>query len=173
MLPRHTFLLLSLITTIETAAAEASTRIEAEASPARITVAPPEEGRKLLHLPDLGFRLNIKAQCGENHHPASLSVSVADTRKTLIDEEIAGKQELVVEISIPASQVSPIPVDDFCSLEGPEVREMLVRNALIAHLSLRCAGSDGESITYTTSPLAVALTCDIDAQGDSESLMLR
>ena len=175
MLSRLAFLLLFLTFTTEMTAAESMAQIVATADPVPVSVTPPEDGRKLLRLPGLEFQLTIDARCGKDQRPVSLSVSIADTRRTLLGEHLADATDIVVDLSVPASQLAPIPVDDFCSVEDPEARELLVRDALIAHFSLRCLSEEGESITYATRPLAVALMCNSadQGEGDSEALMLR
>lgn len=175
MVSRLIILLPFLVIINGRSAAESSAQVLAKVDPVQVSVTPPEESRRLIRLPDLEFQLIVNARCSKDHHPASLSVSVADTRRTLLAENIADSADIIVDLSVPASQASPIPVGDFCSSAKPETRELLIRDAFIAHLSLRCIGDDGESITYATRPLAVALTCGSADQGtvESESLMLR
>lgn len=175
MLSRLAFLLLFLIINMEMAAGESTARIVAAAEPVVVSVTRPEGGRQLVRLPDLDFRLSIDAQCDADQRPVSLSVSIADTRTTLLEERLADATDIAVNLSVPASQVAPIPVDNFCAVDSPAAPELVVRDALIAHFSLRCLSEEGESITYATRPLPVALTCDSADQGagDSEALMLR
>lgn len=176
MVIRIAFVLLLLPASLERLAAEPLAQIDAETAPTRVTIAPSGEGRTFVQLPALEFRLNITAQCNSDNRPASLSVSIADTRKTLLDVDIPDDASIVIDMAIPASQIAPIPVNEFCSSDTGQPQEMLVRDAVTAHLSLLCRSDSGqETITYSTRPLSVAIACENDAQGysDSELLMPR
>ena len=53
--------------------------------------------------------------------------------------------------------------------------ELVVRDALTAHVSLRCTSEAGESIIYASRALDVMLHCDAtaDTQGELSSLIAR
>ena len=165
--------LLLLPVVASTATANPTAHLQANVDPAQVSVPLVEAGRNRLQLPALEFRFLIDAQCAEDDRAASISISIADTRKTLVGDDIATTTGLNVNITIPASQVAPLVVDDFCSLTSGSLTTLLVEDALTAHLSLRCAGDDRESITYATRPLAVSLTCAEEGQADSDPLILR
>ena len=151
--------------------ADSPSSLDLIVEPAAVTIEPPPEGRKLVSLPELEYRLSVVARCPDGHQPASLSVGIADTRKTLLQDALADPDPIVVEMTIPARQVAPIPVDGFCLSE--QKQEMLVRDAVTAHLSLRCASDAGDAITYASQALAVTVRCAAGDQGESEPLILR
>lgn len=153
--------------------AETTAKLEVDAEPALVSIRPLPVGRKLVRLPSLDYEIRVSAQCGGAHLAESISISIADTRKTLMADELEESTELVTRITIPARQVAPLPVDGFCSANNTAQRELLVHDAVTAHLSLRCTSHEGESITYATRPLAVALRCETDDQEDSASSILR
>jgi hypothetical protein len=148
-------------------------QLVAEADQASASVRPADAGNKVLRLPDLTYQIGIEARCNDGESAESLSISIADTRMTLFRDELADKSIITVGITVPASQVAPLAADGFCLLEDFEHRKRLINDAFTANLSLRCRGEEGESIIYASRPLAVALTCDRDVQGDSDSSTLR
>jgi hypothetical protein len=153
--------------------AEVSGRLGVDADPALATVKPLAEGRRLIRLPSLEFELNIDAECGPDSVPKSVSISVADTRKTLNSDELRDINGGAVLFAIPARQVSPVAVDGFCPQDGNGT-QLLVRDAVTAHLSLRCTNEEEESITYASQGLAVMLDCDVPEEADQpESEIVR
>lgn len=148
--------------------------LEATADPASVSIGPPDAGGGFARLPELVYRIGIRARCGSAEKPASVSVSIADTQKTLPGEELSGDTDTVVDITIPASQLAPLALGNFCTGDGRAAGQLLLRDVLTAHLSLRCASDvGGESITYITRPLAIQLNCQTDDQGPPESPIAR
>jgi stage V sporulation protein SpoVS len=145
--------------------AEVSGRLGVAADPALATVKPLTEGRRLIRLPSLEFELNIDAECTADSVPKSVSISIADTRKTLNGDELQDINGGAVPFAIPARQVSPVAVDGFCAEDG-NGNQLLVRDAVTAHLSLRCTNEEKESITYTSQGLDVMLECNVPEETD-------
>ncbi len=171
-IPRTGLLLILAVPAVGTPA-EAPVRLEASAEPASASIRPVSEGRKLVELPALEYRIAIDARCHDSDRPESVSVSAADTRITLRGEDLDDASDIVVALEIPANQVSPLPVNEFCTSDEWAGRDLLIPDAVTAHLSLRCRSDDGESIAYATRQLAVELTCEDPNQAESESLILR
>ena len=155
------------------ALADSGARLEADADPAAVAIPPVTDGRKLVRLPALEFQISVRGSCADEQRAESISVSIADTRKTVTAEELPNPPELVIDLAIPASQVAPLPMDGFCAGAEATENERLIADVMTAHLSLRCAGADGDSITYAARPLSIALTCAEQDQGDSEPSILR
>lgn len=155
------------------ALADSGARLEADASPAAVSIPPVADGRKLVRLPALEFQISVRGSCADEQRAESISVSVADTRKTVTAEELQDPPVLVIDLTIPANQVAPLPLDGFCAGEDATAQKLQVADAMTAHLSLRCSGAEGDSITYTSRPLSIALTCEEQNQGDSDSSILR
>lgn len=156
--------------------AENAAILDVDADPAAVTVKPLAEGRKLIRPPALEFLLRIDAQCDANAEIASISISIADTQKALTTSDLSAAAPIATRITIPARQVSPIAVKGFCPMESPSAGDKLVvRDALTAHVSLRCTSETGDSITYASRALDVMLHCDAaaDIQGESSSLIAR
>jgi hypothetical protein len=139
-------------------------------------IKPLTEGRRLIRPPALEFLLRIDAECDANAEIASISISIADTQKALTSPDLSEAAPIATRITIPARQVSPIAVQDFCPMGSRAAGdELVVRDALTAHVSLRCTGEAGESITYASRTLDVMLHCDAaaDVQGEPSSLIAR
>ena len=153
-----------------------SASLDVDADPAVVAIKPLAESRKLIKPPALEFTLRIDAQCDAKAEIASISISIADTQKALTTIDRDDTAPIATRITIPARQVSPIAVQDFCPMQAPDAgQELIVRDALTAHVSLRCTSEAGESITYASRALDVALHCDAkaDTQGELSSLIAR
>ena len=158
------------------ALAENSASLDVDADPAVVAIKPLAVGRKLIRPPALEFLLRIDAECDAEAEIASISISIADTQKALTTTDLDDTTPIATRISIPARQVPPIAVEDFCPMEAPDASdELVVRDALTAHVSLRCTSEAGESITYASRALDVTLHCDATAgtQGELSSLIAR
>jgi len=119
-----------------------------------------------IRLPSLTFAVRIEASCPTELEPKSISISIADTRINVQPDDTG-----VIEksIRVPKKQLGPISVDDFC-IAGDDVnseRQLQLRDALSAQLSLHCSGDNRESMTYETVALEVTLQCDIAEDGQS------
>ena len=156
---------------------DAAAQLIVQATPAIVQVKVLAEGRKLIRLPTLEFRFTLQAVCAVNTEAKSISISVADTRKTISGDDIATVSDMPIIFSVPARQVSPVAVNGFCPVADDRDRlaELLVRSAVTAHLSLRCSGEKGEAITYASHALDVMLQCPGrgDDQGESVSEIAR
>lgn len=167
-------LLLATIALAGAAWTEEAARLTVEAAPAVADIQPLPDGSRLVRLPALEFEFGIRASCGQDHAPSSLSISVADTRTTLAGDQLRTESIIAAAIRLPARQLSPVAVDNFCR-ETPAAAgtgQRLIRDVATAHLSLRCADESGESITYVSHSLDVTLVCGAptdDAQGDAST----
>jgi len=151
------------------AAAEDSLSISAEAPLVPLSLRAP--GRHSLRLPALEYRFAIRARCAANRSPESLSLSVADTRKTFAADEIVANGATELRLRIPASQIAPLVIEGFCVARDSGSRErgddsrdvrdrITIPAALSAQASLLCAGDGDSAMTYASQPLAVALVCE-------------
>jgi hypothetical protein len=110
-----------------------------------------------IQLPGLTFSLRVQAHCPAPETPASVSISIADSRITVAPDE---NGLIESEIHVSAKQLGPVLATDFC-LDGDTdtTRPIELKGALSAQLSLRCKGENSESIRYATKLLNVALEC--------------
>lgn len=118
----------------------------------------PRASNRPIELPELRFVVRAQAFCPSPQVPASISVSIADTRMTITPADEAVFEH---EILVPAKQLAPVVATGFCLADDPgSMQEIRLESALSAQLSLRCNGENSESISYATAGLDVALLCE-------------
>lgn len=133
-----------------------------------VPLAPRDPGRNLLRLPALEYAFEIQSHCTDGRSPESLSLNVADTRKSLAAEQIINDGPTVIALRIPASQIAPIVIEDFCVLRpaengdttGQTPSQLTIPAALSAQASLLCAGDEDKAMTYVSRSLDVSLMCE-------------
>lgn len=133
-----------------------------------VPLVPRSPGRNFVRLPTLEYTFEIQTDCSDSRSPESLSLNVADTRKSLTAEQIISDGPTEISLRIPASQIAPLVIEDFCvlQLEGSsdtiaEVpARMIIPSALSAQASLLCAGDEDKAMTYVSRSLDVALECE-------------
>jgi hypothetical protein len=161
----------------------AADRLEFAAEPPVVAVPATTPGRRFIDLPALEYRFEVQAACTGNRTPRSLSISVADSRVALAGAAINADAAGELVLTVPARQLAPIAVDDFCvaapvagetAAEESEAASSFIAASAPPHLltvpavvsaqaSLVCGDDAGSSIRYVTKPLAVTLAC---AAGD-------
>ena len=127
-------------------------------------------GHDFVRLPALSFAFTFHASCSEDLLPVSLQLSVADTRKTLRGNEITANNATLTALNIPANQIAPVVIKDFCARRGTDEIDSQSRNqqseiilpaALSAQASLRCASEADEQTVYVSGPLDVSLRAEL------------
>ena len=134
--------------------------LEASAGTVKAAVTPLADGIDYVYLPALEIDFVIRAACPADAKPESLSVSVADTRKSFAADEIDGLIETSLEL--PRRQSIHLKVEEFCRDSGARDAPVsrVVTDVLTARLSLRCSEEGSQSIVYTILPLDVELQCE-------------
>lgn len=162
-------LLLALFAMTGVAWPSGPARLAVDVAPAVAPIQPFAEGHRIVRLPALDFQFDIQASCGAGKAVKSVSISVADTRKSLDGADIAEGASVNAVVSLPARQIAPVVVDKFCPATAVGGDSLLIRDAITAHVSLRCASEDGDSIIYSSESLDVTLVCgsDPEPQGDA------
>lgn len=142
-------------------------------------------GRYFLTLPTLEYAFDVGAQCNGNATPESLSINVADSRLTLSAAELGGNGQQRVVLEIPARQIAPIAIDNFCVIDIndavaviepagspvaviPGPLQITVDAALSAQVSLLCSNESEREITYVAQPLDVNLSCAASALNSTD-----
>lgn len=136
-----------------------------------IAVAPRIPGRRFLQLPSLEYKFQVRARCAGKRLAESLSLNVADSRTTISADQIAKDGPTEVDLIIPAGQIAPIVVENFCVVgEGAEAsqaaaepEQLTISAALSAQASLLCAGEEDQAMTYVSKTLDVFLQCQAAA----------
>ena len=130
-----------------------------------VELAPRARGR-FVRLPSLDFEFNIRPDYPFDLQPESVTLSIADTRKSIGASQIAAQELASITLQVPAKQVAPIAAADFCRLDTDDSAtasdagtEITIPAALTAHASLRCSGGVDPLITYVTHALDVRIRC--------------
>ena len=147
-----------------TARPELSGRIIVNARPADVRIGSLAPETRLILLPALEYTLTIEPQCAPDMQAESISISIADTRKTIRGIELDEQPVLETTIRIPRKQVGPLAVDDFCRSDqsGTTPASVRVADVFTAQLSLSCVGEEARTIVYVSEPLDVNLQCHRD-----------
>lgn len=175
-------LLFGFVATVCSVAVPAEPRpvpgIEISADVPTVTVTPRRAGRLALRLPSLTYTLTFTAYCEENWQPASVSISIADSRKSLDAEQLELAAVLALKLRVPSNQIAPVRIERFCirddqkDLQADDTGDnkepasadentVIISAALSAQASLLCATDSEQSITYITKPLDVMLECSV------------
>ena len=131
-------------------------------APAEVTIDRQSAGRRLIALPEIGFPLRLQPDCAPGMMLDSLSISIADTRRTFRAADFSAAAVIETKLRIPRRQVSPLAVDGFCSAgaaESNSATAVKVAGAYSASVSLRCASDAEQSVVYDTVALDVTLHC--------------
>jgi len=159
----------------------ADARISIRADAPNASIQPRAAGKNLIRLPSLVYSFSLRAECPDDHVPESLLVNVADTRKSFGTAEIVAGELLALELHIPAAQIAPVGVEDFCAIPiaadgstdvvvSGQRAQLTLYDVLSAQASLMCANDSGSTITYVSQALHVILICELLAAenaGDS------
>lgn len=115
-------------------------------------------GRNFMRLPSLTYRVDLVANCPIDLMPKAMSLSVADTRRSVGETDISGDQATSVTITIPVSQIGPVAVDGFCVADG-EDEALRIPAVLSLQASLLCASEEMSQMIYASKSLDVMLSC--------------
>ena len=134
-------------------------RLLIDAEPAVAVISMHEGGRKLVHLPELEFMLKVTPRCASGATPESLSITVADTRRTLAGDALQAGDSIDVPLRISANQLAPFALQEFCTDPESAGDSLLLTSALTAQASLRCVRKEEQSIVYTAEALDIRADC--------------
>lgn len=173
---KQCFALSCVLAVLSTMPASAEMLLKFSADTPTANVLPRGRERAPLQLPDLEYQFRIDAACRESLSPVSLSVAVADTRRTFTAKQIDDGALQDVRLVIPAAQIAPVVIADFCVAESdtgntsPAAPSSLtVHAALSAQASLLCAGDQDRSMKYASASLDVVLVCDHSGDESGQS----
>lgn len=123
------------------------------------------EGRNFINLPLLRYDFILTPSCPARSAIESVSLSIADTRVSLDRKELTPGPRLELSIDVPAAQIAPVAVENFCTAhsdgQSRELRESLTIPALLsAQAALLCMTEDGGEMSYASKSLDVLLRCE-------------
>lgn len=139
-----------------------ASELELRADRPVVSVETRSAGRNFIRLPSIDYQFSIHAVCAESMKPRSLSLSIADTRIFLDNTDLDSRLPLSVSVRIPADQIAPVALDEFCAIadDGPKSRRVIeISGILSAQASLRCENEDSSEVVYASSALDVSLQC--------------
>jgi hypothetical protein len=147
------------LATVCVSAATADGNIVIAAQETEATVAPRLESLRLVNLPALTFHLRAAIRCKGD--PVSVTLSIADTYRTLHKDEIEERRAAEAALTVPARQVALAATSSFCVKDNTATSdELLVPGLTTAQASLLCANEAGTSVHYASVPLQIRLVCD-------------
>ena len=115
-------------------------------------------GRSFMRLPSLNYQFDLAAKCSPDLGPKAISLSIADTRKSLAAADISVDASTSVTLRIPASQIGPIAVDGFCASKN-EQGSLRIPAVLSVQASLLCGNDEDSQMIYASKSLDVTLLC--------------
>ena len=177
-IPRRVSAIFGLIV-VAAAPAAGKDSLSLTANAPTVAVAPRSPGRSFLQLPSLEFKFQVRARCSGSRSAESLSLNVADTRTSIAADRIAKDGPTEVELVIPAGQIAPIVVENFCLVEesapagraAAEPEQLTISAALSAQASLLCTGEEDQAMTYVSKTLDVSLQCQVPADETTTPLI--
>ena len=101
---------------------------------------------------------DISLTCTADLEPVTVSLSIADTRKSLATKDISNTGITSITMTIPEAQIGPIAVNGFCVAAGV-AESIRIPAVLSAQASLLCANDEGSKMTYVSRSLDVTLLC--------------
>lgn len=139
--------------------ADAGESVVIAARETQAVVTPGAAHLRLIELPALDFGLRAAFNCTGTAE--SLTLSVADTYKTLGEDTISGERSAEAVLSVPAHQLALAAGNRFCLADdSSSADELLVPGLATAHASLRCRNDEGVTVHFTSAPLQVRLRCE-------------
>ena len=136
------------------AADDRSQWLKVEASTPVVAIAAGNGERRFISLPDLDYEFRLQSACPSGWEPARLSLSVADTRASLAPPASA----TALRLTVPAAQIAPLPVSTLCA-DAADDAGITVPAVLSAQAALVCTSGDSEQTAWTSTALAITLTC--------------
>ncbi len=147
-----------LCITSNVAAADGPLALRANETSAQLL--PRKQGPQQVSLPSLEFSLLATVACPSDADVEAVTVSIADTHKRFGPAEIGNEAALDVRISVPAKQIAPVAIADFCIDGGPgDEKGLLVPGVATAQASLRCRSETGLSVFFASAVLPLRLDC--------------
>jgi len=159
---RNTFLLSLPVAVLSLAVTASAGELRLSASTPEVNVSTRPAGRNFMRLPSLRYEFVVESRCPEGLSPETLSLSIADTRVTKNQEDIASTATSL-SVNVPASQIGPVAVEQFCTAESIEQEGRLslrLSSVLSAQSSLLCVGDKGNDMTYASASLDIVLQCE-------------
>ena len=134
-------------------------------------LAPGDETPREIRLPALDVAIVASLQCPASAKATSLVVSVSDTHQSYGPEVLADAVSLEAAFSVPARQLAPVVISEFC-INGadPDDQGLRLHGVATAQVSMRCRDeNDSTSLYFASVPIPVRLYCHPDGEPEASS----
>lgn len=133
-----------------------------------VAVSPRAADLELVNLPAIEFALRAAIQC--SGEPVSVTLSVADTFRTIGREALRRQRAAEATIEVPPGQVALAASNAFCIAGDAQTSdELLLPGFTTLHASLRCSANGVESLHSASAPLQLRLSCVREPEEHQES----
>ena len=123
-----------------------------------VAVAPQPADQRLVGLPPIEFALRAAIQCKGD--AVSLTLSIADTFKTIGRALLEDQRSASATLTVPAQQMALAASSRFCiDGDNESADELLVPGFATAYASLRCAHEERASAHFGSTALQLRLSC--------------
>ena len=131
-----------------------------------VSVSTRPEGRNFMRLPALEYAFVIESGCRATLMPASMSLSIADTRISMSGDDLGDEPTVEVTLLVPAGQIGPVAVERFCVVtdqaNGLLEQTTRIPAILSAQAALICSSETASEIVYASTSLDVILNCEAE-----------
>lgn len=116
-----------------------------------------------VRLPSLEVSLLARFNCPLDAAAHSITISVSDSHRRYGPEEIADSDMLELSIDVPATQIGPVSLSNFC-VDGTPMKEafVLLHGVATAQVSLHCRNQSDASLHFASAALPLRLFCKAD-----------
>lgn len=173
---KSVFLCLPLV--FDNASSQETNALEINADVPTIALEARTADQNYVNLPALAFDLKIRQNCAAGLAPATLSMSVADTRRTMDAQQMSEDGELKTRLTVPARQIGPIALPGYCvqnedtaAIEGspsPHDEALRIPAVLSLQAALSCASETDRQIVYASAALDIDLLCREEPQAPAD-----
>jgi len=155
--------LLAAYLSLSAMTASADSLLTLHANEASAQIEPHDQLEMQVRLPSLEVSLLARFNCPLDAAAHSITVSVADSHRRYGPEEIADADRLEISIDVPATQIAPVSLTNFC-VEGTPMKEayVLLHGVATAQVSLHCRKQSDASLHFASAALPLRLFCGAD-----------
>jgi hypothetical protein len=136
----------------------ANNELTVQALEAVAQITPHAAAQRQIYVPELSFSLQTRFACRGNAVPLLLSIGIADTLYRYAPA--AGERSLLATVDVPAKQIAPINIGDFCVAGDDDVSDdLLLPGVATAQVALRCDVGSPPVVQVASVPLPLRLKC--------------
>lgn len=155
--------LLTTCLSLGAAIASADNTLTLHANETSTQIEPHDHFDTQVRLPSLDVSLLASFNCPRDAQAHSITVSVADSHKRYGPDEIADAETLEISVNVPAAQIGPVSLGNFC-VDGAPIEEasLLLHSIATAQVSLQCRNQLDASVHFASAALPLRLFCMAD-----------